>query len=523
LKICGACQEKDVDMTIPQIIHFTIPQHPTDVQLRNIQIARDLHPGWEVVVWQDPVDRTLFTLGKYWDKVNSGAQLADLIRLEVVYKQGGFYVDSDFVLLKNLDPLRQHSFVVGTEDGYLLTNAFFGAVPQSPVLGQLIAALDEHEVDWKLPPDVTTGPKFFLRELKWHDDVTVLPRETFYPYFPSTRPLPPRKWTYGSHLWVSSWKMDVHRRRPVRSLIFHTRRIGRQIINQSRTRLLRLRYRMRLHHPVPFSASGVICAQTIHGPRIYLVGEDASLTPEIAQHGTYEFYEEVFAKRVVRPGDWAIDVGANVGAFSLVFANSVGPSGRVFSYEPNPLPASLLKKSLVTNWFHDRVSVREMALSSEVGTFTLRFNRERLGDATLAAKENTGTFEKTVALLGSSNEVEVPVRTLDLEFPVDLPIRILKIDAEGFDHHVLRGAARLLERNSIDILMLECLQEVYGSGWHEFMVELKKIIGFGYQPHVLTKKSKLTPITFNDILYSTRERNIVFVSPDARHTIRELA
>src|SRR4051794_3385337 len=104
-------------MKIPTTIHFTIPQQPTDVQLRNIQIARDLHPGWNVVVWQDPMDRSSFTLGKYWDKVNSGAQLADLIRLEVVYKQGGFYVDSDFVLRKNLDPLRQYAFVVGTEDG----------------------------------------------------------------------------------------------------------------------------------------------------------------------------------------------------------------------------------------------------------------------------------------------------------------------------------------------------------------------------------------------------------------------
>src|SRR4051812_31668239 len=100
-------------MSIPKIIHFTIPEHATDVQLRNIQIARDLHPGWDVVVWQDPVDRTSFQLGRYWDKANSGAQLADLIRLEVVHRQGGFYVDSDFVLRKNLDALRQYQFVVG--------------------------------------------------------------------------------------------------------------------------------------------------------------------------------------------------------------------------------------------------------------------------------------------------------------------------------------------------------------------------------------------------------------------------
>ncbi len=114
------------------------------------------------------------------------------------------------------------------------------------------------------------------------------------------------------------------------------------------------------------------------------------------------------------------------------------------------------------------------------------------------------------------------VSTLDSDFPVDLPIRMLKIDAEGFDHHVLRGASRLLERNCIDILMLECLQEIYGESWSEYMAELRKIIGYGYETYVLTKSAKLKPIDFNDLLYSDRERNIVLVSKDAKHTIREL-
>ncbi len=383
-------------MTIPKIIHFTIPEHPTEVQLRNIQTARDLHPGWDVVVWQDPVDRTPFKLGKYWDKVQSGAQLSDLMRLEVVYQQGGFYVDSDIVLLRSVDSLRQSPFVVGTEDGYLLTNAFFGAVPQSPVLADLIDELDQNEVDWKVPGDMTTGPRFFLRELKWRADVDVLPRETFYPYFPSTRPLPPRLWTYGTHLWVSSWKPGKPQlfRRIFLSARFRLQRLGRRLVTNTRTRLLTLRQRMRLYRPEPYSASGIICAHMAHGPKIYLSGDDVSITPEIALRGSYEFYEELFATRVVRQGDWAIDVGANVGVFSLLFAQSVGPFGRVYAYEPNPLPASLLKKSLVLNWFHDRVAVRQKAAGSERSTMQLRFSRNMLGGATLSSAGSGGTFDE---------------------------------------------------------------------------------------------------------------------------------
>jgi FkbM family methyltransferase len=194
----------------------------------------------------------------------------------------------------------------------------------------------------------------------------------------------------------------------------------------------------------------------------------------------------------------------------------------VYSYEPNPLPASLLNRSLVMNWFQDRVQVRQKGIGSQAATMTLRFSHGLLGGATLATSDNSGTFEEAATLVGGEESVEVEVCTLDNEFPVDLPIRFLKVDAEGFEHQVLRGAARLLERNCIDILMLECIQDVSGANWDEYTVELKKITDFGYQPHLLSKSSKLTPINFNDILYSVRDRNIVFVCPDARHTIREL-
>ncbi len=513
-------------MTIPKIIHFTIPEHPTEVQLRNIQIARDVHPDWEVVVWRDPVDPAPFKLAKYWGKVQSGAQLSDLMRLEVVYQQGGFYVDSDIVLLKSLEPLRRFPFVVGTEDGHLPTNAFFGAVPQSPVLADLIDELDWNEVDWKVPGDITTGPRFFLRVLHRRDDVSVVPRETFYPYFPSTRPKPPRQWTYGTHLWVSSWKPKIppiwSLRRIYRSIRGRVLRLGRWFISSTRNRLLTFRQRMRLHRAEPYSASGVVCAQMVHGPKIYLSGEDVSITPEIALRGTYEFYEELFVKRVVRRGDWAIDVGANVGVFSLLSAQNVGPFGRVYAYEPNPLPASLLKKSLVMNWYHDRVDVRQKAVSSERGAMQLRFSRALLGGATLSPAGSAAAFDDTAQLVGGEERVDVEVCTLDDEFPIDLPIRILKIDVEGFDHQVLQGASRLLERNCIDILMLECHPEISGESWNDYVAELRKIISYGYDTFSLTKSAKLKPIDFNDVLYGIRDRNIVLVSKDAKHTIQEL-
>src|SRR5205814_1542104 len=144
-------------------------------------------------------------------------------------------------------------------------------------------------------------------------------------------------------------------------------------------------------------------------------------------------------------GDWVIDVGANVGVLTLVFAQTVRRFGRVYSYEPNPLPASLLKRSLVMNWFHDRVEVRQKAAAAELGVMQLRYNPGLLGGATLAAKGSDRTYEHSVQLLGDEEKIDVEVSTLDADFPTDLPIRFLNLDTDGFDYSVLRGASRLLE------------------------------------------------------------------------------
>jgi FkbM family methyltransferase len=369
------------------------------------------------------------------------------------------------------------------------------------------------------------------REIKWREDVTVLPRETFYPYSWNESSRAPRRWTYGTHLWTHSWKHVWNSRPAWREFLTVTKanairfalNIRRRTIARTRRFLIKLRRTLRVDRSQPYSVNGVICAQTIHGPKIFLLGDDATITPEIALHGTYEFLEERFIERTIRPGDWAIDVGANVGMLSLLIGQCVGPFGRVFSYEPNPLPSGLLRKSLVMNWLHNRVEVRETALGSETGVRTLRFSRAGLGGATLAAQGAAGTYENVAALLAEEDHVDVNVSTLDADFPADLPIRLLKIDVEGFEHEVLRGASRLLERQCCDILMLECIQEVYGPNWPEYLAELKKIMSSGYGLYTLSGSSKLRPLSFKRLLYGDRLRNIFLVAEHAKGTICELS
>src|SRR4030081_3347555 len=110
-----------------KIIHITVrdPQNLSTTQAEIVERARTLHPQWEIRIWGDPTPAMLahgFLLHRYWSRARSGAQLADLLRLDILYKFGGIYVDSDLKLHKPLDEIgKEFDFFVASEDGDHIT------------------------------------------------------------------------------------------------------------------------------------------------------------------------------------------------------------------------------------------------------------------------------------------------------------------------------------------------------------------------------------------------------------------
>jgi FkbM family methyltransferase len=136
-----------------------------------------------------------------------------------------------------------------------------------------------------------------------------------------------------------------------------------------------------------------------------------------------------------RPGDAVIDVGANVGLFTLVAARSVGPQGRVLSIEAMPGTFDVLRRNVERNGYR-HVAVRQLAVAAEPSELTL--GNVDPGD---------GTGGVTVG--GAMGHATVPGRPLDHVVADwagdrDTPIRLLKIDVEGFEKSALDGARGLL-------------------------------------------------------------------------------
>jgi FkbM family methyltransferase len=199
--------------------------------------------------------------------------------------------------------------------------------------------------------------------------------------------------------------------------------------------------------------------------------------------GNPETHEAALLERLLRPGMTVVDVGANHGLFSLEAAHFVGPEGRIHAFEPAPATYDCLMANLRANGLED-VRVFRSALGAEPGSARLRVHREWSGLNTLADRDITWMGDK----LSPDEVIEVPVTTLEAHAAAEGLDRIdfLKIDVEGFELSVLRGARSLLADRKIDRIMLEVGDVTCANAGVEPAAILAELAGLGYGVYGIT-------------------------------------
>jgi FkbM family methyltransferase len=210
---------------------------------------------------------------------------------------------------------------------------------------------------------------------------------------------------------------------------------------------------------------------------LYELELDEFIDREIYMHGCFEPDTTRAIQHFVKPGMTVFDVGANIGAHTCLFAKHVGEHGKVIAFEPMPWALAKMKRNLALNNFRN-VSIENRALSDENGKFELHFRSSwKLGAA--RSTEHRDSLEPIAVDLITLDELSEP----RLDF--------LKVDVDGFELKVFRGAVRTLK--TLRPTVITELGENAGE-----IIDLLKSCGYGF----LHEKTLTRCVSLEDLLKS---------------------
>jgi len=196
-------------------------------------------------------------------------------------------------------------------------------------------------------------------------------------------------------------------------------------------------------------SKGVILID-VQGNKIYTDCRDEGITPFLLTQRVYEEYETYIFKEMIKPGMNVVDIGANIGYYSLIAAKLVGDSGTVFSFEPDPKNYELLIKNIEINRYKNIIPIPK-AVSNRKEKVQLFIDKNNYGNPSFS-KNNIGAF---------SGFIEVETTTLDDYFRKisygnshkNFNIDFIKLDTQGAEGLAIEGGEKILKNNNLIIMM----------------------------------------------------------------------
>lgn len=167
----------------------------------------------------------------------------------------------------------------------------------------------------------------------------------------------------------------------------------------------------------------------VHGAR------DRFVSQRIREEGLWEPYETALVQAILKPGSVFVDVGANIGYFSVIAAALVGDSGAVFAFEPDPENCRLLRLNAAHNGMADIIEVVEAGLADAAAPGELYLSEDNLGDHQIFAAAESRESVSVQLLSGA-------------EYFRDRPHQpdLIKVDTQGAEFRVMAGLMPYLRK-----------------------------------------------------------------------------
>ena len=224
----------------------------------------------------------------------------------------------------------------------------------------------------------------------------------------------------------------------------------------------------------------------VQGHQMFL---DSIDTLHLRTNGIFEPLETELVAKEVKEGDFVLDIGANIGYYTLILARLVGPKGRVFAFEPDPDNFALLKANVILNDYRNVILVRKA-----VG------DRDELAKLYLS-EDNKGDHRLYDSQDGRSS-IAVECVRLDSYFQYYTgKIDFIKMDIQGGEWAAVQGMRTLLQR----FKNVRMITEFWPIGLRRFGVEpeeyLRLLQNHGYSLYNVDEQSRtIEPVQAEQLL-----------------------
>jgi len=183
---------------------------------------------------------------------------------------------------------------------------------------------------------------------------------------------------------------------------------------------------------------GDVVYEWVNGSRLLVRTGETGLTGNIYT-GLHEFPEMGFLLHVLKSDDLFIDVGANVGSYTILACSAVGASG--YAFEPVPTTYKRLMENIRLNHLENRVVLNNIAIGREQAVIKFTSDMDTVNHALAEGEQRP-------------NAISVQVSTLDTVLINESPV-LMKIDVEGFETPVLEGGSETLSKKSLNAVIIE--------------------------------------------------------------------
>lgn len=211
-----------------------------------------------------------------------------------------------------------------------------------------------------------------------------------------------------------------------------------------------------------------ISSRLMPGPRIVPFVNDSKLLVSHGMRGAtgnlytglHEFNDMSFCLHLLRPGSLFVDVGANVGSYTVLASAAIG--ARSIAIEPIRSSYEALRRNVKLNNIEDKVDLRNIGAADQKGILCFTSDQDTLNHVL------------TNGDISGKNSVQIEVDTLDC-IAGDLKPVLIKIDVEGYEDNVIMGANRVLAKDSLLAVILEL------NGFAEAKTH-QRMLHYGFKP-----------------------------------------